>query len=144
MIDYEYGRVGGMRIGRENRSTRRKPTPVSLCPPQIPHDLTWARTRAAAVLILPIWNFVAWCYVSVSCLLLTLSTYCWTPDMFRLCRTIIRVVYLIKVYVYHIQNWGAVQSFTHKEPRQNRRASHYQHEQKASMRKHHRARFETT
>jgi hypothetical protein len=31
-----------------NRSTRRKPAPVPLCPPQIPHDLTWARTRAAA------------------------------------------------------------------------------------------------
>jgi hypothetical protein len=24
-------------------------TEVPLCPPQIPHDLTWARTRAAAV-----------------------------------------------------------------------------------------------
>jgi hypothetical protein len=47
--DDEYGAVGGMRIGRENRSTRRKPTPVPLYPPQIPHDLTWARTRAAAV-----------------------------------------------------------------------------------------------
>jgi hypothetical protein len=33
-----------MRIGRGNRSTRRKPAPVPLCPPQIPHDLTWART----------------------------------------------------------------------------------------------------
>jgi hypothetical protein len=32
-----------------NRSTRRKPAPVSLCPPQIPHDLTWGRTWAAAV-----------------------------------------------------------------------------------------------
>jgi hypothetical protein len=41
--------VGGMRIGRGNRSTRRKPAPVPLCPPQIPHDLTWDRTRAAAV-----------------------------------------------------------------------------------------------
>jgi hypothetical protein len=38
-----------MRIGRGNRSTQRKPAPVPLCPPQIPHDLTWARTRAAAV-----------------------------------------------------------------------------------------------
>jgi hypothetical protein len=37
-----------MRIGRGNRSTRRKPAPVPLCPPQIPHDLTRARTRAAA------------------------------------------------------------------------------------------------
>jgi hypothetical protein len=25
------------------------PTPVPLCPPQIQHDLTWARTRADAV-----------------------------------------------------------------------------------------------
>jgi hypothetical protein len=47
MIDVDdYGAVGGMRIGRGNRSTRRKPAPVPLCPP---HDLTWDRTRAAAV-----------------------------------------------------------------------------------------------
>jgi hypothetical protein len=39
--DDDYGAVGGMGIGRGNRST--------LCPPQIPHDLTWNRTRAAAV-----------------------------------------------------------------------------------------------
>jgi hypothetical protein len=48
-IDDEWGVVGGMIIGRGNRSTRRKTTPVPLCPPQIPHDLTWDRTRAAAV-----------------------------------------------------------------------------------------------
>jgi hypothetical protein len=41
--------IGGMRIGRRNRSTRRKPAPVPLCPPQIQHELTWARTRAGAV-----------------------------------------------------------------------------------------------
>jgi hypothetical protein len=41
--------IGGMRIGRGNWSTRRKPASVSLCPPQIPHDLTRAPTRAAAV-----------------------------------------------------------------------------------------------
>jgi hypothetical protein len=40
---------GGMRIRRGHRSTRRKPTPVPLCSPQIPHDLTWARIRAATV-----------------------------------------------------------------------------------------------
>jgi hypothetical protein len=28
--------VGGMEIGRENGSTRGKPAPVPLCPPQIP------------------------------------------------------------------------------------------------------------
>jgi hypothetical protein len=43
------GVFGGMKIGRGNRSTRRKPAPVPLCPPQIPHDLTWTRTRAVAV-----------------------------------------------------------------------------------------------
>jgi hypothetical protein len=48
MDDDECGAVGGMRIGRGNRNTRRKPAPVPLCP-QIPHDSTWARTRAAAV-----------------------------------------------------------------------------------------------
>jgi hypothetical protein len=47
--DDDYGAVCGMRIGRGIRSTRRKPAPVPLCPPQIPHDLTWDRTRAAAV-----------------------------------------------------------------------------------------------
>jgi hypothetical protein len=37
------------RIGRGNCSTRRKPAPVPLCLPQIPHDLTWDRTHAAEV-----------------------------------------------------------------------------------------------
>jgi hypothetical protein len=49
MIDDECGAVGGIRIGRGNRSTRIKPAPVPLCPPQIPHDLTCARSRVAAV-----------------------------------------------------------------------------------------------
>jgi hypothetical protein len=37
---YEHGEFGGMMIGRGNRSARRKPVPVPLCPPQIPRDLT--------------------------------------------------------------------------------------------------------
>jgi hypothetical protein len=36
--DCDLGEIGGMKIGRGNRSTRRKPAPVPLCPPQIPHD----------------------------------------------------------------------------------------------------------
>jgi hypothetical protein len=36
--DYDHGEIGGM-IGRGNRSTRRKPAPVPLCPPQTPHAL---------------------------------------------------------------------------------------------------------
>jgi hypothetical protein len=47
--DYDDGEFGGMKIGRGNRSTRKKPAPAPLCPPQIPLDQTRARTRAAAV-----------------------------------------------------------------------------------------------
>jgi hypothetical protein len=43
--DGDCGEIGGMKIGSGNRSTRRKPAPAPLCPPQIPHDYT----RAAAV-----------------------------------------------------------------------------------------------
>jgi hypothetical protein len=46
---YDYGVFGGIKIGRGNRSTRRKPAPAPLCPPQIPLDQTGAGTRAAAV-----------------------------------------------------------------------------------------------
>jgi hypothetical protein len=47
--DDDCGAVGGMRTGKGNRSTQRKPDPVPLCPLQIPHDLICARNRAAAV-----------------------------------------------------------------------------------------------
>jgi hypothetical protein len=47
--DDECGAVGWMRIGRGNRSIQIKSAQVPLRPPQIPHDLTWARTRPAAV-----------------------------------------------------------------------------------------------
>jgi hypothetical protein len=50
MIDEgDCGAIGGTKIGRGNRITRRKPDPAPLCPPQIPDDQTRARTRAAAV-----------------------------------------------------------------------------------------------
>jgi hypothetical protein len=50
MVDEDdCGEIDGMKIIRENRSTRRKPAPAPLCPPQIPHDPTRAQTRAAAV-----------------------------------------------------------------------------------------------
>jgi hypothetical protein len=44
---HERRAVSRMRISRRNRSTRRKPAPLPVCPPQILHDLTWAQTRAA-------------------------------------------------------------------------------------------------
>jgi hypothetical protein len=47
--DYDDGEFGGMNIGRGNRSTRRKPAPAPLCPPQIPLDQTRDGPPAAAV-----------------------------------------------------------------------------------------------
>jgi hypothetical protein len=47
--DGDCGEIGGMKIGRGNRKTRRKPAPAALCPPQIPHDQNRVWTRAAAV-----------------------------------------------------------------------------------------------
>jgi hypothetical protein len=46
--DCKDGEIGGMN-DRGDRSTRRKPTPTPLCPPQIPFDQTRDWTRAAAV-----------------------------------------------------------------------------------------------
>jgi hypothetical protein len=45
--DYDDGEIRGM-IGKVNRSTRRKPAPTPLCPPQTPHAARM-RTRASAV-----------------------------------------------------------------------------------------------
>jgi hypothetical protein len=50
MIDEgDCGVIGGIKIGSGNRSTRRKPAPAPLCPPQIPHDQTRARTPGRRV-----------------------------------------------------------------------------------------------
>jgi hypothetical protein len=46
--DYDDEEIGGMMIGRGNRSTWRKPAQAPLCPPQNPHAAR-TRTRAAAV-----------------------------------------------------------------------------------------------
>jgi hypothetical protein len=48
MMYNECEAVDGMH-GRGNRLSRRKPAPVPLCPPQIPHDLTLVRTLASEV-----------------------------------------------------------------------------------------------
>jgi hypothetical protein len=47
--DYDDGEFGGMKIGSGKRSTRIKPAPVPLCPPQIQLDQTRVWIRAAAV-----------------------------------------------------------------------------------------------
>jgi hypothetical protein len=46
--EYDDGEIGGMMIGKGNRSIRRKPAPNPLCPPQTPHAGR-TRTRAAAM-----------------------------------------------------------------------------------------------
>jgi hypothetical protein len=46
--DYDDGEIGGIMIGRGNRSTRRKPALVPNFPPQTPQAAR-TRTRAAAV-----------------------------------------------------------------------------------------------
>jgi hypothetical protein len=48
MYGDECGTIGGM-LGRGNRSTLRKPAAMPFWSPQIPHDLTQARTRVTAV-----------------------------------------------------------------------------------------------
>jgi hypothetical protein len=60
------GAVGGMRIGRGNRSTRRYPTQVPLSPPQITYYLTRDRPRAAVARtqLLTAWGMarlIMWC-----------------------------------------------------------------------------------
>jgi hypothetical protein len=47
--DYDDGVFGGIKIGRGNLSTRRKPAPAPLCPPQTPLDQTRVWTRTTAV-----------------------------------------------------------------------------------------------
>jgi hypothetical protein len=37
--DIDVGEIGGMMVGRGNRSTRRKPALVPIFPPQTPHAL---------------------------------------------------------------------------------------------------------
>jgi hypothetical protein len=47
--DGDCGAIGGMKICRGNRNSRRKPAPAPLRTPQISHEQTRARTRAAAM-----------------------------------------------------------------------------------------------
>jgi hypothetical protein len=47
--DGDCGAIGGVKIGRGNRTTGRKSAPVTLCPLEILHDQTQDGTRSAAV-----------------------------------------------------------------------------------------------
>jgi hypothetical protein len=62
----ECGAVSGIRISNENRNTWRLPALTPICPPKMPHDLTWAQTRAAAV---ESRRLTAWAMARPSCFL---------------------------------------------------------------------------
>jgi hypothetical protein len=48
--DDECGAIGGTQISKKKQKySKKKPVRMTLCQPQIPRDLTHARTRAAAV-----------------------------------------------------------------------------------------------
>jgi hypothetical protein len=63
--------ISGMNMCRRNRSTRRKPAPLPLCPPQIPYELILARIRAVAARRrrLPIWTKARAWYNILHCVL---------------------------------------------------------------------------
>jgi hypothetical protein len=63
--DCEDGKFGVIKIGKGNRSTRRKPAPAPLRPPQPPIDQTRARARTAAV---GIQRLTAWTTTRTKCL----------------------------------------------------------------------------
>jgi hypothetical protein len=70
----------GMRIGRGNRNTRRKPVRMSLCPPQIPNyltcDWTWSATVKSLLSAMP-WRHTGECRYSPTILLV--GTVSFTP-----------------------------------------------------------------
>jgi hypothetical protein len=47
--------IGGMKLTGENEVLEEKPVPVSICPPQIPHGMTWGRTQDSMMTGMPQW-----------------------------------------------------------------------------------------
>jgi hypothetical protein len=110
--DDECEAVSGMRSGRGNRSTRRKSSPVQLCPPKVPHELTWARTRAAAV---GSQRLTAWAMAQQSRSLTELNCNLENtlapmktlqPIQYRLLMSASQTTLRIYVYTEQITSWG--------------------------------------
>jgi hypothetical protein len=95
-----YRAVGGIRIGRGNRSTRIKPAPVPLCPLHIPHDLTWDRTRAAAV---GSQRLTAWAMARPS-QLFYFTRLCISVPSCPVIDCILKYYFLIYLYIYGLLN----------------------------------------
>jgi hypothetical protein len=51
--DGDCGEIGGIKIGRGNRSTRKKPAPAPLCPPQIPQTRRGSLNLSAITQMFP-------------------------------------------------------------------------------------------
>jgi hypothetical protein len=69
MIDEDdCGAIGGMKIGRGNRSTRRKPAPAPLCCMGLCIHTTWCKTVLRVLLPHPTWSPVTPRGLSKSCL----------------------------------------------------------------------------
>jgi hypothetical protein len=65
----KYEAFGGTRIGKGNRSARKKPASVPLCPSQIQHDLSWDGTGGELyeLSLMLIWKYVWLYYVKIFC-----------------------------------------------------------------------------
>jgi hypothetical protein len=113
----ECGALRWMRIGRVNWSTRRNAAPLPLSYPQIPHDLSWDRTRATAsmhrgeeILLFLIMNRRFWSlylepderWKVVFCLTLFFSSTC-------LCQSVSTAMNIIRPdYWTHVENQQSV------------------------------------
>jgi hypothetical protein len=67
MIDEDdCGAIGGIKIGRGNQSTRRKPAPAPLCPPQIPHNQTRSVTSWFPGINLSVATYLPICFLKAA------------------------------------------------------------------------------
>jgi hypothetical protein len=81
--DGDCGAIGGMKIGRGNRSTRIKSVPAPICPPQVRHDRTRVRTRAAEVGNQRLTaSAMAWAFALVTFIYLTVCNALCKPNKF--------------------------------------------------------------
>jgi hypothetical protein len=91
-----------------NWSTQRKPAPMLLCSPQIPHDLTQARTRATAI---GSWRLTAWVMTwPMTWLTSALKRDVWSSKTLEISTKLHNDTYLQTAVLKH---WMYVQMFCH-------------------------------
>jgi hypothetical protein len=84
--DGDCAEIGGMKIGRGNRSTRRKPAPAPLCPPEPSEQSTQSQTESTQYSTRSLGNshnstFVihSFCYLCNNCILIPELN--WLPEL---------------------------------------------------------------